>query len=164
MEQEIWKHIPNYENYQVSNLGNVKSLNYNRQKKEVILKPNKSIQGYLFVNIINSKGRKKISIHQLVAICFLNHITCGHKLVVNHINFIKHDNRVENLEIVSNRENSNLKHIKSSSKYIGVSWHNRIKKWHSSISVGKKKFHLGYFINEIEASNAYQEKLKQLNY
>ena len=61
------------------------------------------------------------------------------KLVVNHINNNKLDNRLENIEIVTSRENSNLKHIKSSSKYVGVSWcKKRNGKWHSSITFKKK--------------------------
>ena len=54
---EIWKFIPNYEDYQVSNLGNVKSLKYS---KERLLKTNFSGKGYLSVHL--SKKSKYITI------------------------------------------------------------------------------------------------------
>lgn len=97
--KEIWKDIPNYDDYQVSNLGNVKSLNYNHTKKEKILVPVKHKNGYLCVYI---NGKIK-SIHRLVAETFLNNIE--NKPDVNHINGKKDDNRVENLEWCTKSEN-----------------------------------------------------------
>ena len=78
-------------------------------------------KGYLFVilkNIELNKTQQK-SVHQLVAMAFLNHIPCGHKLVVNHINMIKTDNRVENLELITQQENWDkfLETVKDKTKY-----------------------------------------------
>ena len=166
--QEIWKDIPNYEGYyQVSNLGNVKSLarfnNLGKRVKERVLKNLvNTTNGYLVVNLSKIGLVKTKQIHQLVAEAFLNHSQKGHKLVVNHKNFNRQDNRVENLEIVTQRENTNRAHIKSSSKYVGVSWHKGRKKWMSRIVINGKRKHLGYFFEEIEASNAYQNKLKEI--
>ena len=163
--QEIWKDIPNYEGYyQVSNLGNVKSLarfnNLGKRVKEKILKNFvNTTNGYLDVNLSKIGLVKTKRIHQLVAEAFLNHSQKGHKLVVNHKNFNRQDNRVENLEIVTQRENANKAHIKSSSKYVGVSWHKGRKKWMSRIVINGKRKHLGYFFEEIEASNAYLNAL-----
>ena len=163
--QEIWKDIPNYEGYyQVSNLGNVKSLarfnNLGKRVKERVLKNLvNTTKGYLVVNLSKIGLVKTKQIHQLVAESFLNHKPNGHKLVVNHKNFNRQDNRVENLEIVTQRENANRAHIKSSSKYVGVSWHKGSKKWMSRIVINGKRKHLGYFFEEIEASNAYQNAL-----
>ena len=157
---EFWKTIEGFENYQVSNLGNVKSLNYNGTKKEKILKPNLDKFGYLRVNLYSNKKMKYFKIHQLVAIEFLNHIPNKITLVVNHKNFIKTDNRLENLEIITSRENSNKKHIKSNSKYVGVTKH--CNKWRSQITINGKLKHLGLFNTEIEASLAYQNKLHSL--
>jgi len=162
---EIWKQIKDYPNYEVSNLGSVKSLkrevwcvknNSYSIIKERVLKPAVSKTGYLTVSI--SKKTKKV--HQLVAIAFLNHNPDGYKLVVNHINFIKSDNRLENLEIVTQRENSNRKHIKSSSSYTGVSLYKRTDIWLSTIFIDRKLKHLGYFKNEYDAHLAYQRELK----
>lgn len=160
--EEIWKDIPNYEGlYQVSSFGNIKSLArkvyYNdhrgfRINNERKLKPNKNIQGYLYVILYNNGTKKTYMCHKLVAMAFLNHIPCGFDLVVNHINFNKTDNNVNNLEIVTMRENSNQKHLQSSSKYVGVRYVKRDKKWMSAIVYKNKSIYLGKFDNEEEAS------------
>ncbi len=102
MTEEIYKSIPGYENiYEVSNYGNVKSIKFGKEK---ILKPNKTRTGYLQVGLLKD-GRKKIGVHQLVAMAFLNHTPCGMELVIDHINDIKSDNRIINLQVVTQREN-----------------------------------------------------------
>ena len=156
---EEFRTIKNFENYQVSNLGNVKSLRFN---KERILKKCLDTDGYYRVGLYSNNKLYNKPVHQLVTISFLNHIPCGCKLVVNHINFIRTDNRLENLEIITQRENVNQKHLPSTSKYTGVSWNKNSKKWHSQIIIDKKRVHLGFFINEIDASNAYQKALFNL--
>jgi hypothetical protein len=157
--EEIFKDVPNYEGlYQVSNLGNVFSVKKGNIKK----RSPRITNNYLRVNLCKNGVIKDFFIHQLVAMAFFDHMPNGMSLVVNHKNFNKLDNRVENLEIVSVRENSNLKHIKSSSKFVGVSWNKNIKKWVSYLSIKKKKIHLGYFDCEIKASEAYQNKLKEI--
>lgn len=169
--EEIWKTIEGFEDYQVSNFGRVKSLSRNvtgknnsvRILKEKILKPGVDKLGYLMV-ILSDKNNKRntTKVHQLVSIVFLNHKKSGHKLVVNHKDFNRQNNYLDNLEIVTQRENSNRKHIKSSSKYIGVFWDNSRGKWVSKIQINGKSKHLGCFNIEIEASNAYQNKLKEI--
>lgn len=158
-QKEVWKDVKDYEGiYQVSNLGNVKRVN----KK--LLNGVESVGGYLRVHLSKNGIAKKRTVHQLVAVAFLGHNPCGMELVVNHINFNKKDNRLTNLEIVTSRENSNLKHIKSSSQYVGVSWHSRDMKWYASITVKKKQYSLGYFNCEVKASDAYQKALKDIQY
>ena len=161
---EIWKDIPNYEGkYMVSSIGNVKSLNFKNTKKEKILKTTIAKCGYYYTTLCKDGVRKKKYNHQLVAMAFLNHIPCGLDLVVNHKNFDKLDNRLENLEIVSNRENSNQKHIKSSSSYTGVNWDSRKKKWTSTIYINNKKVFLGLFTDEIKASKLYEKALNNIS-
>lgn len=158
---EIYKDVIGYEGiYQVSNLGNVKSLRYNKEK---ILKPSKNVHGYFQVVIVLNCERKTRMVHQLVAECFLNHKRCGFELVINHIDFNKTNNKLDNLEIVTNRENSNKKHLKSSSKYIGVYWSGLHNKWRASISINSRNKHLGLFTNELEASEAYQKELLNIS-
>lgn len=157
---EEFKDIPDYEElYQVSDLGRIKSLNYNHTQKEKLLKSCIGSSDYLTVVLSKDKSKKSIRVHQLVAVAFLNHKLCGHTLVVNHINFIKVDNRVRNLEIVTPRENSNRKHLTSSSEYVGVSWNKQSKKWQALIEVEKIKIYLGLFDNELEASKYYENAL-----
>lgn len=109
---EIWKCIDF--RYSISNLGRVKSNNCEYvtvnnkvlSKKEKILSTKGKINGYPVVNILIYGKRKSYKVHQLVAKIFLknpNNYKC-----INHINGIKSDNRVENLEWCNHSQN--LKH------------------------------------------------------
>lgn len=156
---EVWKSIKDYSNYEVSNLGRVKSLKYG---KERILKIGIDKGGYSIVVLCQKSILKTRTVHQLVAESFLNHIPNGKINVVNHKNFIRTDNRLENLEIITMRENSNKKHLKTSSQYVGVGLYKPNNKWIARIYINGKPKHLGYFINELEASQAYQIAFKNI--
>jgi hypothetical protein len=157
---EIYKDVIGYEGiYKVSNLGNVKTFRYKNERQ---MKLCKDKDGYLQLGLSKDGLVKTVKVHQLVAESFLNHKRCGLKLVVNHIDFNKANNKVENLEIVTARENSNRKHIKSSSKYTGVTWDKNRGKWISQIFIENKKKFLGRFENELEASKAYELRLFKL--
>lgn len=159
--QEVWKDVKNYEGYyQVSNLGRVKSLPKRWSPKENILKPSIEGGGYLQVVLYIDTRKKTIKVHQLVAEAFLGHTRCGFKLVVNHINFDKLDNRVENLEIVTARENCNKKHLSSTSEYVGVYWRKDVSKWCSRIQIDNKNINLGLFDNELEAAKYYKDAVR----
>ena len=69
------------------------------------------------------------------------------------------NNNINNLQLISNRENISKQKAKTS-KYTGVSWSKRKKKWISQITINRKTIKLGIFVNELEASEAYQNKLK----
>ena len=108
-EIEIWKDIPNYEGYQVSNLGRVKSLErldvIGRKRKEKILKPTINHKGYYQVGLWKQSIGKMYLVHRLVWIAFNGTIPEG--LQVNHINEIKSDNRLSNLNLMTPKENTN---------------------------------------------------------
>ena len=102
MNKEIWKDIPNYEGlYQVSNLGRVKSLNYNHTNKEKILKPRKTKKGYLSVALWKNRKRKDVQIHRLILYTFI-----GKKnLTINHIDKCRTNNNINNLEYLTQKDN-----------------------------------------------------------
>ena len=160
---EIWKSISGYDgNYQVSNLGRVKSFWFG---KERILKSSKDGRGYLSVHLYKDGIRKPFRVHQLVAVYFLNHNPCGHVLIVDHVDNNKLNNNLNNIQVISHRENISKNPPRDkikSSKYIGVYFHKRAKKFRSCIKINGKQTHLGYFKNELKAAEAYQTALKEL--
>jgi hypothetical protein len=85
--------------------------------------------------------------------------------IINHINHIRNDNRIDNLEVVTHKQNCQylLKKQGTSSQYKGVNWHKQNNKWQARIRIDGKKKHLGCFVNEIDAAKAYNEKAKYLN-
>ena len=111
---EIWKDIEGFEGrYQISNQGRVKSLVCNRFGKykaesgEMILRSAKGHCGYMRVLLVDKNGgRHSLFVHRLVLIAFFG--IDSEKKQVNHINGIKDDNRLENLEWVTQSEN--MKH------------------------------------------------------
>ena len=158
MQEEIWKSIPNYKNYLVSNNGFVINVTTNK-----ILVRSLNNGGYLHVCLYNKGIKKTILIHKLVAVAFLNHNPCGHKIIIDHINGDKLDNRVENLQLITQRENVSKANVTSKSIYKGVSWNIGANKWISQIHYLGKRLHLGLFECEFQAHLAYQNKLKELN-
>ena len=112
MENEIWKDVIGYEGlYQVSNLGNVRGLDRkvngkygniaNRYGR--VLVPSKKKTGYLGVTFSIEKEKKYYSIHRLVAITFLPNPK--NKPQVNHKDGDKANNKLSNLEWVTQSEN-----------------------------------------------------------
>lgn len=155
MQKEIWKDIPDYEGiYQISNIGRVKSLKFNKEK---ILK-NSVCRGYYHVILHKNKQKKTYRNHKLVAMVFLGHVPNGLNIVVDHINNIKNDNRVENLQLITQRENVS-KNTKGTSKYTGVHWDKKSKKWVSSIRIKGRLKNLGSFNCEICAFLKYHNEL-----
>jgi hypothetical protein len=156
MQEEIWKDIPNYEGrYMVSSNGKVKRL---YREKDKILKVHLSVKGYYCISLYKDKTAKNYKVHQLVAMAFLSHKPNGLNMVVDHINNVKTDNRLNNLQLITIRENSS-KDKNGTSKYTGV-WKNG-NKWCAAIVLNKRKKYLGVFINELDAHIAYQTELNK---
>lgn len=95
---EIWKKIKGYEDYEVSNLGRVKS---HKLPQEKILKTNLR-NGYESVELRNSLGRKRANIHRLMCIMFFGE----EGMVVNHKDGCKTNNILTNLEWCTISENT----------------------------------------------------------
>lgn len=107
---EEWRDVLGYEGiYQVSNLGNVISKTriseQNRLLQPIKLKKEKVHKGYLRVQLHKGKEYKHKPIHRLVAQSFIDNPE--NKPQVNHIDEDKTNNRVDNLEWVTAKENMN---------------------------------------------------------
>ena len=101
---EIWRDIEGYEGlYQVSNMGNVKSLKFGKEK---ILRLRKDKGNYLYVGLYKNGKGKNYYVHRLVAETFIQKI--AGKDFVDHINGIRDDNRIDNLRWCTSKENSNF--------------------------------------------------------
>jgi hypothetical protein len=171
--QEIFKDIPGYEGlYQVSNLGNVKSLErqilcrgkYPTIIKEKLLKSGKDKDGYLMTNLCKNGKMKTHRIHKLVMMSFENYEpNLNKKIIIDHIDNNPSNNFLSNLQLISHRENSSKDKKNGSSQYIGVSWQKDNNKWKAEIYINGKSKYLGLFSDELDAHKAYQNTLKQLN-
>lgn len=155
----MWKDIEGYEElYMVSDIGEVKSLPKNHRygsKVERILKSGKTKKqraGEEYPTVMLSKDGvvREYKIHRLVASAFIDNPL--NKSEVNHRNGLKNDNRVENLEWVTPKENSQhawntgLSRVSDKMKQV---WKSNIGRKHSEetkLKISKK--HLGKVISE----------------
>lgn len=134
---EIWKSLEflGYPNYEVSTLGNVKSLNYLRTGKGKILKQCKNKLGYVRIQLYNKGIGKKFSVHRLVALAFIPNP--DNLPIINHKDENPSNNNVNNLEWCTNLYNTtyNNVHIKRGEKRRGIKFSEEHKK---KISDSKK--------------------------
>ena len=163
--KEIWKDIKDYEGiYQVSNLGRVKSLNrvtsIGRKLSGRELKQTKTRGGYFKVFLSKKSKVKQFDVHRLVALTFIPKEL--HNEVVDHINGVKTNNKLDNLQFITQRYNTSKDKKGGTSEYVGVTMSKASKKWKTTIKINGKNVHLGYFDDEYEAHLAYQNKLKTL--
>jgi len=167
---EIWKDVKGYEGlYQVSNLGNVKSLDryVNGNWGDIKLRKGKMLSkhinnsGYYTVTLSSNGKQNLFLVHQLMAISFLNHTPNGKKIVVDHIDNDKKNNHLSNLQVITARKNLSKDTRKTSSVFTGV--FKKGKKWQSAIRIGDNLKYLGTFKCELAAAYAYNKALKDLH-
>lgn len=111
--QEIWKDVVGHEGfYQVSNIGRVKSLprtvNNKFYEGKILSTKNNNAKQYEKTSLHNNGKTKYYKVHQLVARAFIPNPE--NKREVNHIDGNKHNNKVENLEWVTSKENKEHNH------------------------------------------------------
>lgn len=118
--EEIWKPVKGYENvYEVSNLGNIKSIKYKGGNVERVLKPqlNKKL-GYLYIGLYKNGKVSQKRIHRLVAQTFIQNN--DNKPDVNHKDGNKQNNNVNNLEWCTEKENA-IHYIKNNLRQYKIS-------------------------------------------
>lgn len=136
--EEIWKPIEGFPGYYVSNLARVKT----EKRRKGVLKPAVH-DGYLWVSLVSEDGKVHLaSIHRLVAQAFIPNPE--NKPVIDHINTIRDDNRVENLRWVTYSENARneitlQKHRNKPSPRKGVKLSRETKEKISRGNSGKKR-------------------------
>lgn len=81
--------------------------------------------------------------------------------LLDHINRIKSDNRIENIREASVSENAMNRKPSGTSRYKGVAWHARDERWVAGIRIGGRQKHLGSFIKEDDAAKAYDCAAKE---
>lgn len=168
MSIEIWKDILDFEGcYQISSLGNVKSLdrvittkfNVQQNMKGRLLKPKLSKDGYYQINLQYNGKSKHLRVHRLVAVAFIpNELNLP---VVNHIDGNKLNNNVCNLEWCTPLDNNIhrrdvlRKHGGKDGVPRGVKWNKEKNIWDSFITIDNKSKFLGYFYKKEDAYSAY---------
>lgn len=171
----VWRDVPGYEGYyQVSNTGIVRSLDrwviYKNGRKQLYkgkIIDGSNINGYKQITLSKNGKQKRFFIHQVVAMVFLDHKPNGHTLVVDHIDGDKSNDNVDNLRIVTSRDNITTCFRKDrdslTSEYVGVYFDKAKGKWATQICFDGKQIHLGYFLDEKKASDTYQKALSKIN-
>jgi hypothetical protein len=138
--------------YKKNNLGEINFLKIKLQQK-----------GYKFIKVqIQGNVRRGIFVHQIISVIFLNHQINGLTFVIDHINSNKTDNRVENLRIVTIRENNSKERLIKSGLPTGVSFVKKRNHFRSRIQIKGKEIYLGCFKDLNLASQAYQNALNNI--
>lgn len=151
---EEWRSIPDFPDYQVSNIGNVRRIG-----KTENLKPNIKKNGESKSVVLYNKGKHQDKqIHRLMAICFIPNP--NNFPIVDHINRNPLDNRIENLRWSNYSQNGHNKIQKQKSGFTGAYIHRD--KYRSHIYNLGKKIELGIFNTPEEAHAAYIKAKNEL--
>ena len=146
--EETYKKIEGFENYSVSDFGNVRN-----DKSGRILKEDDARGGYFRVCLSKNNKKHNKLIHKLTAEAFL--LNPENKKCVDHIDNNRHNNKLANLRFATLQQNSQNRPISSNntSGTKGVRWNQNINKWTAQIKINGKTINLGSFINKDDAIN-----------
>ena len=155
---EMFLPIDGYDNYFVSNFGNVKNSKTNK-----ILKPSNHKKGYKLVVLCKNGKLKTFTVHRLVGLAFLENV--DDKPMIDHIDNNPANNNVKNLRWATPTDNqyNQGKRINNISGYKGVSFQKPSNKYLSRININGKIKYLGQFETAEEASVAYEDKAKEIH-
>ena len=151
---EEFRNIEDFDNYEISNLGNVRNKKTNKILKQSIC------DGYYKINLSKNGTIKNKKIHKLVANAFIENPE--NKSCVDHIDNNRLNNNISNLRYATNKENQQNSKLssKNTSGIKGVTYENN--KWRARINIDGIKIHLGYFENIEDAKQARLIKAQQV--
>jgi len=149
---EEYKIIDEYDNYEISNLGNV------RNKKTGLILKQRLCKGYYSVGLSTNGKTKSFRVHRLLALYFIPNPQ--NKPLVDHIDRNPLNNSIHNLRWVTPTENSMNKSIlkRNKSTQTGVYFDKHINRWLVKFYIDGKQKHIGTFIN---FDNAVKARKKQ---
>ena len=153
---EEWNPIPGYDGYYASNMGRIKTLNFNKTGLEALIKPVDPGNGYRRVYL---KGKPR-SIHRLVWASFNGPIS--NKMVVNHKDLNPSNNKLDNLEVVTYRENTHHHFKARGIDVTGVIQRPNNKRWMARICVNGHYKALGDYDTKEEAEAVYWKAVDDL--
>ncbi len=155
--EEVYKTITGFENYEVSNFGNVRNISTKRILKT---ENDKDLYGLVRLFILGKKHTKKI--HRLVAEAFIDNP--DNKPSVDHRDNNRLNNNVLNLRYATHMENAHNVKIRkdNTSGTKGVSFYNSRNKWVAEITIDGIKVYLGSFENKEDAIQARIIKANQV--
>ena len=157
-DDELFRRIDGYDNYHVSNKGNVKD-----NKTNNIMKQSTHQDGYKQLNLKNNEKWKKFYIHRLVAKAFLENP--DEKPKVDHIDNNPSNNNAKNLRWATSNENgfNQGKRINNTSGFKGVSFNKKANKYEARININGKTKYLKHYETPEEASEKYEIKAKEIH-
>lgn len=121
----------------------------------------KTKTGYYIVGVkLENNVSKPIYLHHIIASIFLNYDFTGFKLVVDHLDNNKLNNKSENLKIVTNRENTSKIRFKKSGLPLGITFNKRINRYRASTYINGKTITIGHYQNIDDAKFAYSAYMK----
>ena len=148
------------EDFSIPKRGTQKSYSvmWNKQHAWQVVGAGTNTNRYLTVKI----DGLAYSVHRLIWF----YATGSEPELIDHINGIKNDNRIENLRTVSHLENCKNMAVtdRNTSGHIGVFWHKGEQKWGAKISNAGRRVYLGYYRNFEEAVKARKSAERQYGY
>lgn len=160
---EIWKDIPGFDGYKISNTGKVMSCRYG-SRAGLILKPNKyreitpsftACKTHYVIDLIDGEGARRLySIARLLYAVFIGPIPDG--VFVDHIDRNGLNNDLSNLRLATQSQNIMNQNIRKGRKYKGTRF-TRDGKWEARTTYKKKVVYLGRYETEIEAAAVYND-------
>ncbi len=154
--EEIYKVIEGFENYSVSNLGNVKN-----NTTDYIMKLDGVNNNYFKITLRNDKQVRKFFVHRLVALAFIDNFE--DKPEVDHIDTDGKNNILSNLRWATKKQNGQNKKIANNNKSgtKGVHFDKPRNKWRSYINIDGIQIYLGYFVDKQDAINARVQRANE---